>query len=88
MKCKNVVPSTFSKSVPTNVNQNLGNFPQMPFLPNPFYIYGNSSMTPMLWGNHNVNNPFAYIYILKMKARIIYGLKFLISLKAKDLPLR
>ena len=48
--------------MPTNVNQNLDNFPQMPFLPNPIYMYGNASMTPMLWGNQNVNNPFAYIY--------------------------
>ena len=63
MQCKNVVPSAFSKSMPANVNQNLGNFPQMPFLSNPFYMYGNASMTPMLWGNQNVNNPFAYIYI-------------------------
>ena len=76
------------KSIPTNVNQNLGNFPQMPFLRNPFYLYGNASMTPMLWGNQTVNNPFAYIYILKMKARIICSLKVLISLKAKDLLLR
>ena len=27
----------------------------MPFLPNPLYMYGNASMTPILWGNHNVN---------------------------------
>ena len=26
MQCKNVGPSVFSKSIPTNVNQNLGNF--------------------------------------------------------------
>ena len=60
MQCKNVVPSAFSKSMPTNVNKNLGNLPQMHFLPNPLYIYRNASMTPMLWGNKNVNNPFAY----------------------------
>ena len=74
--------------MPANVNQNLGNFSQMPFLPNPFHMYGNASMTPMLWGNKNVNNIFAYIYIMKMKARIIGSLKVLISLKAKDLPSR
>ena len=34
----------------------------MSFLPNLFYMYGNASMTPMLWGNQTINNPFAYIY--------------------------
>ena len=63
MQCKNVVPSVFSKSIPTNVNQNFSGFPQMPFLPNPFYLYRNASMTQMPWGNQTVNNPFAYIYI-------------------------
>ena len=62
MQYKNVVPFVFSKSIPTNVNQNFGNFPQMPFLPNPFYLYGNASMTSMPWGNQTVNNPFSYIY--------------------------
>ena len=62
IQCKNVVHSVFSKSVPTNVNQNLGNFPQIPFLHNLFYLYGNASMTLMLWGNQTVNNPFAYTY--------------------------
>ena len=63
MECKNVVPSAFSKSMPANVNQNFSGFSQMPFLPNPFYLYGNASITPMPWGNQTVNNPFAYIYI-------------------------
>ena len=62
MQCKNVVPSAFSKYMHANVNQNFSGFSQMPFLPNPFYLYGNASITPMSWGNQTVNNPFAYIY--------------------------
>ena len=34
----------------------------MPFLPNPYYLYGNASMTSMPWGTPTVNNPFAYTY--------------------------
>ena len=34
----------------------------MPFLPNPYYLYGNASMTPMPWGTPTVNNSFAYTY--------------------------
>ena len=60
----------------------------MPFLPNPFYLYVNASITPMPWGNQTVNDPFAYIYILKMKAKVIYSLKSLISPKVKDQFLR
>ena len=63
MQCKNVVPSAFSKSIPTNINKNFSGFPHMPFLPNPFYLYGNASMTPIPVGNQTINNPFAYIYI-------------------------
>ena len=35
----------------------------MPFLPNPFYFYGNASITPMPWGTPTVNNSFAYTYL-------------------------
>ena len=62
MQCKNIVSSAFSKSMPATVNQNFSCFSQMPLLPNPFYLYGNASITPMTWGNQTVNNPFAYIY--------------------------
>ena len=34
----------------------------MPFLPNPYYLYENASMTPMQWGTPTVNNSFAYTY--------------------------
>ena len=61
-QCKNVVPSAFNKAMHANVNQNFSEFSQMPFLPNPFYLYGNASITPMPWGNQTGNNPFAYIY--------------------------
>ena len=62
MQCKNVVPSAYSKSMTANVNQNFSGFSRMPFLPNPLYLYGNASITPMSWGNQTVNNHFAYIY--------------------------
>ena len=45
-----------------NVNQNFSGFSQMPFLPNPYYLYGNARMTSMSWGTPTVNNPFAYTY--------------------------
>ena len=87
MQCKNVVPTIFSQSMPTNVNQNFSGFPQMPFLPNPYYLYGNASMTSMQCGTPTVNNPFAYTF-LKMLAKVIHSLKFLLRPKAKDMPLR
>ena len=62
MQCKNVVPPIFSQSIPANVDMNSSGFPQMPFMPNPFYLYGNASMTPMSWGTPTVNNSFAYTY--------------------------
>ena len=62
MQCKNVVPPVFSQSMPVNVDQNFSGFPQMSFLPNPYYLYGNASMTSMPWGTPTVNNSFAYTY--------------------------
>ena len=62
MQCKNVVPPVFIQSIPTNVDQNFSGFPQMPFLPNPFYLYGYATMTPMPWGTPTINNSFAYNY--------------------------
>ena len=52
MQCKNIVLPAFSQSIPVNVDQNFSGFPQMFFLPNPYFLYG----TPI------VNNPFAYTY--------------------------
>ena len=56
MQCKTVVPPIFSQSMPANVDQNFSGFAQMPFLPNPYYLYGNASMTPMPWGTPTINN--------------------------------
>ena len=47
MQYKNVVPPVFSQSMPVNVDQNFSAFPQMYFLPNLYYLYGNASMTSM-----------------------------------------
>ena len=62
MKCKNVVPTIFSQSMSANVDQNFSGFRQMPFLPNPYYLYGNVSMNSIPWGTPTVNNPFEYSY--------------------------
>ena len=48
--------------MPANVNLKFSGFPQMSFLPNPYYLYGNASMTSMPWGTPTVNKPFAYTY--------------------------
>ena len=58
----------------------------MYFLPNPYYLYGNASMTSMPWGTPTVNNPFAYTYP-KILAKVIHGLKLILKAKDKDLPL-
>ena len=49
--------------MPAQVDQNFSGFAQMPFLPNPYYLYGNASMTPMPWSTPTVNNSFAYTYL-------------------------
>ena len=62
MQCKTVVPPIFSPSMPAQVDQNFSGFAQMPFLPNPYYLYGNASMSSMPWSTPTVNNSFAYTY--------------------------
>ena len=47
MQCKNVVSTVFRQSMHANVDQNFSGFPQMPFLPNPYYLDENASMTSM-----------------------------------------
>ena len=59
---KMCVPTVFSQSMLAKVNQNFSGFPQMPFLPNPYYLYGNASMSYMPWGTPTVNNPLGYTY--------------------------
>ena len=65
----------FSQSIHANVDQNFSGFPQMPFLPNPFYLYGNASMTPMPWGTPIINNSFAYTYPENASKSYSYSLK-------------
>ena len=43
----NVVLSIFSQSMHSQVHQNFSGFAQMPLHLNPYYLYGNASMTPM-----------------------------------------
>ena len=62
IQCKNVVPPIFSQSMSANVDQNFSGFPQMPFLHNPYYLYGTASMTFMPWRTPTVNNSFSYTY--------------------------
>ena len=62
MQCKTIVPPVFSQSILATVIQNFIGFSQMPFMSNPYYLYGNASMTPMPWGTLTINNSFAYIY--------------------------
>ena len=62
MQCKIIVPPVFSQSMHANVDQNFSDFAQMPFLPYPYYLYGNASMTHMLRGTPIICNSFAYTY--------------------------
>ena len=62
MHCKVVVPPMISPSIPTLVDQNFNGLAQLPFLPNPYYLYGNANMSFMPWSTPSVNNSFAYTY--------------------------
>ena len=62
MQSKTVVPPIFSQSMPANFDQNFSGFAQMPFMPNLYYLYGNSNMSHMPWGIPTVNNSFANTY--------------------------
>ena len=88
IQCKTVDPPIFSPSIPAQVNQNFSGFAKMPFLSNPYYLYENVSMSPMPWGTHQLLITILHIHILKMLAKVILSLKFLLNPKAKDHPLR
>ena len=62
MHCKVVAPSMISPSMPALVDQNFSGFTQLPYLPNPYFQYGNINMPSMPWGTPHVNNSFAYKY--------------------------
>ena len=50
MHCKFVTPSVISPSMPALVDQNFSCFTQLPYLPNPYFQYGNLNMPSMSWG--------------------------------------
>ena len=56
--------SYFSQSIPSNADQNFSGFLQIPFLPNPFYLYENTRMTHMSWVTPTINNSL-HIHIMK-----------------------
>ena len=87
MQCKNVVPPIFSQSMSAIVDQNFSGFPQMPFPPNPHYLYRNASMTSMPWGTPTVNNSFSYTYP-KNVSKSYSQPKASIKPKVNDQPLR
>ena len=61
--CKNVASPMIGPSMPALVNQNFSNITQLPYLPNPYFQYGNTNMPSMPWSNYSVNNSFAYQYL-------------------------
>ena len=62
MPCKTVIPPVFSPSMPAQFDQNFSGFAQMSFMHNPYYLYGNASMTSISWSTPTINNSFSYTY--------------------------
>ena len=62
MHYKVVVPPMISHSMPTLIDQNFNGLAQLPFLPNPYYQYGNTNMSSMPLSTPTVNNSFTYTY--------------------------
>ena len=85
MQCKTIVSPIFSPSMHAQVDHNFSGFAQMSFLPNPYYLYENASMSSMPWSTPPVNNSFAYKYPENVNK--IYS-QPKISVKAKDQHLR
>ena len=62
MHYKIVAPSVIIHSIPALVDQNFSDFTQLPYLPNPYFQYGNINMPSMPRSTPLVNNSFAYQY--------------------------
>ena len=58
--CKNVGSPMISPLMPALVDQNFSNITKLPYLPNPYFQYGNINMSSMPWSNSYVNNSFIY----------------------------
>ena len=68
--------------MPTQVDQNFNGIAQMPFLPNPYYLYRNASTSSMPWSIQSVSNSFSYTY-LENDSKIYFLPRYFVKAKGQ-----